>query len=34
MTALLAVLEGTPWTAPDIPVTLIPRDSTGPAPTP
>ncbi|MEV7525226.1 LacI family DNA-binding transcriptional regulator [Streptomyces sp. NPDC091371] len=34
MTALLAVLEGTPWTAPDIPVTLIPRASTGPAPTP
>ncbi|KJY17408.1 MULTISPECIES: LacI family DNA-binding transcriptional regulator [Streptomyces] len=34
MTALLAVLEGTPWTAPDIPVTLVVRDSTGPAPTP
>ncbi|MDX6761384.1 substrate-binding domain-containing protein, partial [Streptomyces sp. F8] len=34
MAALLAVLEGTPWTAPDIPVTLVVRDSTGPAPTP
>lgn len=34
MTALLAVLEGTPWTAPDIPVRLAVRDSTGPAPTP
>ncbi|MFF8259545.1 LacI family DNA-binding transcriptional regulator [Streptomyces virginiae] len=34
MTALLAVLEGTPWTAPDIPVTLVTRDSTGPAPNP
>ncbi|MFE5560773.1 LacI family DNA-binding transcriptional regulator [Streptomyces sp. NPDC056544] len=34
MTALLAVLEGTTWTAPDIPVRLVVRDSTGPAPTP
>ncbi|MFD6231806.1 LacI family DNA-binding transcriptional regulator [Streptomyces sp. NPDC060232] len=34
MTALLAVLEGSPWTAPDIPVTLVTRDSTGPAPAP
>ncbi|WP_030770367.1 LacI family DNA-binding transcriptional regulator [Streptomyces sp. NRRL F-2664] len=34
MTALLAVLEGTPWTAPDIPVTLVMRESTGPAPAP
>ncbi|MEJ8645012.1 LacI family DNA-binding transcriptional regulator [Streptomyces sp. MS1.HAVA.3] len=34
MTALLAVLEGTPWTAPDIPVRLITRGSSGPAPTP
>ncbi|WP_308379248.1 LacI family DNA-binding transcriptional regulator [Streptomyces sp. ISL-43] len=33
MTALLAVLEGTPWTAEDIPVELVVRDSTGPAPT-
>ncbi|MFE2285908.1 LacI family DNA-binding transcriptional regulator [Streptomyces sp. NPDC059443] len=33
MTALLAVLEGTPWTATDIPVRLVVRDSTGPAPT-
>ncbi|MDX3541062.1 substrate-binding domain-containing protein, partial [Streptomyces sp. MB09-01] len=33
MTALLAVLEGTPWTAPDIPVRLVVRDSSGPAPT-
>ncbi|WP_240805291.1 LacI family DNA-binding transcriptional regulator [Streptomyces sp. A1547] len=32
MAALLAVLEGTPWTAPDIPVDLIVRASTGPAP--
>ncbi|MFK0048343.1 LacI family DNA-binding transcriptional regulator [Streptomyces sp. NPDC090741] len=32
MTALLAVLDGTPWTAPDIPVDLIVRASTGPAP--
>ncbi|TDU79101.1 LacI family DNA-binding transcriptional regulator [Streptomyces sp. KS 21] len=32
MTALLAVLEGTPWTAPDIPVELVVRASTGPAP--
>ncbi|MFF4321455.1 LacI family DNA-binding transcriptional regulator [Streptomyces sp. NPDC001568] len=34
MTALLAVLDGTPWTAPDLPVHLVVRDSTGPAPTP
>lgn len=34
MSALLAVLDGTPWTAPDIPVELIVRDSTGPAPDP
>ncbi|MFB6615660.1 LacI family DNA-binding transcriptional regulator [Streptomyces sp. NPDC085524] len=34
MTALLAVLEGTPWTAPDLPVNLVVRDSSGPAPTP
>ncbi|MFD3680014.1 LacI family DNA-binding transcriptional regulator [Streptomyces sp. NPDC058613] len=33
MAALLAVLDGTPWTAPDLPVTLVVRDSTGPAPT-
>lgn len=33
MAALLAVLEGTPWTAPDLPVHLVVRDSTGPAPT-
>ncbi|GLX19291.1 MULTISPECIES: LacI family DNA-binding transcriptional regulator [Streptomyces] len=32
MTALLAVLDGTPWTAPEIPVHLTVRDSTGPAP--
>ncbi|WP_030860260.1 LacI family DNA-binding transcriptional regulator [Streptomyces sp. NRRL F-2747] len=32
MTALLAVLDGTPWTAPDLPVDLIVRASTGPAP--
>ncbi|EFL14232.1 LacI family DNA-binding transcriptional regulator [Streptomyces sp. C] len=32
MTALLAVLYGTPWTAPEIPVHLTVRDSTGPAP--
>ncbi|MGW0394280.1 LacI family DNA-binding transcriptional regulator [Streptomyces sp. NPDC003042] len=32
MTALLAVLDGTPWNAPDIPVDLIVRDSSGPAP--
>ncbi|WP_030294335.1 LacI family DNA-binding transcriptional regulator [Streptomyces katrae] len=32
MAALLAVLEGTPWTAPDIPVDLVVRASTGPAP--
>ncbi|MFF3020467.1 LacI family DNA-binding transcriptional regulator [Streptomyces sp. NPDC057939] len=34
MTALLAALDGTPWTAPDIPVHLVVRDSSGPAPTP
>ncbi|MFJ3881951.1 LacI family DNA-binding transcriptional regulator [Streptomyces sp. NPDC090077] len=34
MTALLAVLDGTPWTAPEIPVELTVRDSTGPAPAP
>lgn len=33
MTALLAALEGTPWTAPDIPVELVVRESSGPAPT-
>ncbi|MGT2527555.1 LacI family DNA-binding transcriptional regulator [Streptomyces nojiriensis] len=33
MTALLAVLEGTPWTAPELPVNLVVRDSSGPAPT-
>lgn len=33
MAALLAVLNGTPWTAPDLPVHLVVRDSTGPAPT-
>ncbi|MFI5668883.1 LacI family DNA-binding transcriptional regulator [Streptomyces sp. NPDC051704] len=32
MRALLAVLDGTPWTAPDLPVDLIVRASTGPAP--
>ncbi|MFJ9077076.1 LacI family DNA-binding transcriptional regulator [Streptomyces sp. NPDC102278] len=32
MSALLAVLDGTPWSAPDIPVELVVRDSTGPAP--
>ncbi|MBT2403740.1 MULTISPECIES: LacI family DNA-binding transcriptional regulator [unclassified Streptomyces] len=32
MTALLAVLEGTPWTAPDIPVELVVRGSSGPPP--
>ncbi|MFD4136915.1 LacI family DNA-binding transcriptional regulator [Streptomyces goshikiensis] len=32
MTALLAVLDATPWTAPDIPVHLVVRDSSGPAP--
>ncbi|MFI6148010.1 LacI family DNA-binding transcriptional regulator [Streptomyces sp. NPDC051109] len=32
MSALLAVLDGTPWTAPDIPVDLVVRASTGPAP--
>ncbi|MEU9147834.1 LacI family DNA-binding transcriptional regulator [Streptomyces sp. NPDC048349] len=34
MSALLAVLDGTPWTAPDLPVELVVRDSTGPAPAP
>ncbi|MCX5306979.1 LacI family transcriptional regulator [Streptomyces sp. NBC_00160] len=34
MTALLTDLDGTTWTAPDIPVHLVVRDSTGPAPTP
>lgn len=33
MAALLAVLDGTPWTAPDLPVHLVVRGSTGPAPT-
>ncbi|WP_240801442.1 LacI family DNA-binding transcriptional regulator [Streptomyces sp. A1136] len=33
MAALLAVLEGTDWSAPDIPVELVVRDSSGPAPT-
>ncbi|MFD9409548.1 LacI family DNA-binding transcriptional regulator [Streptomyces sp. NPDC059989] len=32
MTALLAVLDGSSWTAPDIPVRLVVRDSSGPAP--
>ncbi|WP_053688745.1 LacI family DNA-binding transcriptional regulator [Streptomyces sp. WM6372] len=32
MTALLAVLDGAPWTAPDLPVDLVVRASTGPAP--
>ncbi|WP_412078486.1 LacI family DNA-binding transcriptional regulator [Streptomyces xanthophaeus] len=32
MTALLAVLDGAAWTAPDVPVELVTRDSTGPAP--
>ncbi|MFD3540641.1 LacI family DNA-binding transcriptional regulator [Streptomyces sp. NPDC058662] len=32
MTALLTVLDGGAWTAPDIPVRLVVRDSTGPAP--
>ncbi|MEU3775016.1 LacI family DNA-binding transcriptional regulator [Streptomyces sp. NPDC032472] len=32
MAALLAVLEGTPWTAPDIPVELVVRASTAPPP--
>ncbi|MET9700437.1 LacI family DNA-binding transcriptional regulator [Streptomyces sp. NPDC006529] len=32
MTALLAVLDGTPWTAPDLPVQLVVRDSTAPPP--
>ncbi|WP_328924845.1 LacI family transcriptional regulator [Streptomyces sp. NBC_00190] len=34
MTALLAVLDNTPWTAPDLPVELVVRASSGPAPTP
>ncbi|MEU6313827.1 LacI family DNA-binding transcriptional regulator [Streptomyces sp. NPDC047014] len=34
MTALLAVLDGTPWTAPDLPVRLVTRGSSGPAPAP
>ncbi|MGW5850724.1 LacI family DNA-binding transcriptional regulator [Streptomyces sp. NPDC055254] len=34
MTALLTVLDGGTWTAPDIPVRLVVRDSTGPAPAP
>ncbi|MCX5197722.1 LacI family transcriptional regulator [Streptomyces sp. NBC_00249] len=34
MTALLTVLDGDRWTAPDLPVELVVRDSTGPAPTP
>lgn len=33
MTALLAVLDGSAWTAPDLPVRLVVRDSSGPAPT-
>jgi LacI family transcriptional regulator len=32
MTALLTVLEGGTWTAPDIPVELVVRGSSGPAP--
>ncbi|WP_411106388.1 LacI family DNA-binding transcriptional regulator [Streptomyces sp. cmx-4-9] len=32
MTALLTVLDGAPWNAPDLPVHLVVRDSTGPAP--
>ncbi|WP_330329576.1 LacI family transcriptional regulator [Streptomyces sp. NBC_00536] len=32
MSALLAVLDGTPWNAPDLPVTLVVRDSTAPPP--
>ncbi|MFJ6796257.1 LacI family DNA-binding transcriptional regulator [Streptomyces sp. NPDC091268] len=32
MAALLAVLEGTPWTAPELPVELVVRGSSGPAP--
>ncbi|MEU8778339.1 LacI family DNA-binding transcriptional regulator [Streptomyces sp. NPDC048606] len=34
MRALLTVLDGSPWTAPDLPVELVVRGSTGPAPTP
>ncbi|MCB5180411.1 LacI family DNA-binding transcriptional regulator [Streptomyces antimicrobicus] len=34
MTALLAVLDGRPWTAPDLPVELVVRDSTAPPPAP
>ncbi|GGZ87219.1 LacI family transcriptional regulator [Streptomyces subrutilus] len=33
MSALLAVLDGAPWDAPDIPVRLVVRESSGPAPT-
>ncbi|MET9609823.1 LacI family DNA-binding transcriptional regulator [Streptomyces sp. NPDC006512] len=32
ITALLAALDGAPWTAHDIPVELVVRDSSGPAP--
>ncbi|MFD3700907.1 LacI family DNA-binding transcriptional regulator [Streptomyces sp. NPDC058646] len=32
MNALLTVLDGAPWTAPDLPVELVPRGSSGPAP--
>ncbi|UQX00392.1 LacI family DNA-binding transcriptional regulator [Streptomyces sp. RerS4] len=32
MKALLTVLDGAPWTAPDLPVELVVRGSTGPAP--
>ncbi|MGW6943147.1 LacI family DNA-binding transcriptional regulator [Streptomyces xanthophaeus] len=32
MTALLTVLDGGTWTAPDLPVELVVRDSSGPAP--
>ncbi|MEU9235487.1 LacI family DNA-binding transcriptional regulator [Streptomyces subrutilus] len=32
MSALLAVLDGAPWTAADIPVELVVRDSSGPVP--
>ncbi|MFJ9339511.1 LacI family DNA-binding transcriptional regulator [Streptomyces sp. NPDC101733] len=32
MTALLAVLDGSPWTSRDLPVELVVRDSSGPAP--
>ncbi|MEU3062410.1 LacI family DNA-binding transcriptional regulator [Streptomyces subrutilus] len=33
MSALLAVLDGAPWDAPDLPVRLVVRESSGPAPT-